>query len=546
MDNYILEYHDKILTGEIVVNAHIKKLYEKIVQDLNNPGDYVFDVEKASKPIEFVERFCKQSKGRWIGKRFVLDLWQKAMIQTIFGFVDKDGNRKYKEAFTLIGRKNGKSSLLAAIGLFMLIADGEGGSEVYPVATKRDQAKIIFTEALNIVRQSELLSRHLGKRRTDIYFSSTFSKFEPLASDSNGLDGLNTHFCIIDEIHALKDRNLYDVMKQSMAARRQPLLWCITTAGFVRENIFDAQYKYAVDSVEGTIQDDRFIAFLYELDPGDDYKNTEVWVKANPGLGTIKDMEFLRDNIKKAQVDPAFKATVLTKDFNIIGTASTAFLEYSTIRNEETFSLEEIKDSYCVGGVDLSSTTDLTSATILVPQAGGKFLCHQMYWMPQVTFEEAEHSKQAVYRAWLQRGLLELTPGNRIDYSHITQWFVRMKEDYRLYFQSIGYDQWNSGYWVKEMEQNGFHGLMEIVIQGAKTLSQPLKHLGADLAAKKINYNKNPLLEFCLCNLGVAYDRNNNITPVKTASRGFIDGAMSLLDAYVVYERHKELIDSLI
>ncbi len=546
MDNYILEYHDKILTGEIVVNAHIKKLYEKIVQDLNNPGDYVFDVEKASKPIEFVERFCKQSKGRWIGKRFVLDLWQKAMIQTIFGFVDKDGNRKYKEAFTLIGRKNGKSSLLAAIGLFMLIADGEGGSEVYPVATKRDQAKIIFTEALNIVRQSELLSRHLGKRRTDIYFSSTFSKFEPLASDSNGLDGLNTHFCIIDEIHALKDRNLYDVMKQSMAARRQPLLWCITTAGFVRENIFDAQYKYAVDSVEGTIQDDRFIAFLYELDPGDDYKNTEVWVKANPGLGTIKDMEFLRDNIKKAQVDPAFKGTVLTKDFNIIGTASTAFLEYSTIRNEETFSLEEIKDSYCVGGVDLSSTTDLTSATILVPQAGGKFLCHQMYWMPQVTFEEAEHSKQAVYRAWLQRGLLELTPGNRIDYSHITQWFVRMKEDYRLYFQSIGYDQWNSGYWVKEMEQNGFHGLMEIVIQGAKTLSQPLKHLGADLAAKKINYNKNPLLEFCLCNLGVAYDRNNNITPVKTVSRGFIDGAMSLLDAYVVYERHKELIDSLI
>jgi len=544
--NFILQYWEQIQNGKVVVNTHIKKLYEKIVYDLSNPGDYVFDVAKASKPIEFVERFCKQSKGRWIGKRFVLDLWQKAMIQTIFGFVDKEGNRKYKEAFTLIGRKNGKSSLLAAIGLYMLIADVEGGSEVYPVATKRDQAKIIFTEALNIVRQSELLSRHLGKRRTDIYFPATFSKFEPLASDSNGLDGLNTHFCIIDEIHALKDRNLYDVMKQSMAARRQPLLWCITTAGFVRENIFDAQYKYAVDTIEGIIQDDRFIAFLYELDPGDDYKNPDVWVKANPGLGTIKDVEFLRDNIKKAQVDPAFKATVLTKDFNIIGTASTAFLEYSTIRNEETFTLEDIADSYCVGGVDLSSTTDLTSATILVPKPGGRFFCHQMYWMPQVTFEEAEHSKQAVYRAWVERGLLELTPGNRIDYSHITQWFVRMKEDYRLYFQSIGYDQWNSGYWVKEMEQNGFHGLMEIVIQGAKTLSQPLKHLGADLAAKKINYNKNPLLEFCLCNLGVAYDRNNNITPVKTISRGFIDGAMSLLDSYVVYERNKELIDSLI
>ena len=222
---------------------------------------YMFDVDKATKPIDFVERFCKQSKGRWIGKRFILDLWQKAMIQTIFGFVNQEGNRKYKEAFTLIGRKNGKSSMLAAIGLYMLIADGEGGSEVYPVANKRDQAKIIFTEALNIVRQSSLLSRHLGKRRTDIYFSVNFSKFEPLASDSNGLDGLNTHFCIMDEIHASKDRNLYDVMKQSMAARKQPLLWCITTAGFVRENIFDAQYNYAVDTIQGTIKDERFIAF---------------------------------------------------------------------------------------------------------------------------------------------------------------------------------------------------------------------------------------------------------------------------------------------
>jgi phage terminase large subunit-like protein len=350
----------------------------------------------------------------------------------------------------------------------------------------------------------------------------------------------------MDEIHASKDRNLYDVMKQSMAARSQPLLWCITTAGFVRENIFDAQYNYAVDTIKGTIKDERFIAFLYELDKGDDYKNPEVWIKANPGLGTIKDVEFLQDNINKSVSDPAFKATVLTKDFNIIGTASTAFLEYSTIRNEETFTMKDLADSYCVGGVDLSSTTDLTSATILVPKPEGKFLCHQMYWMPQVTFDEAEHSKKSVYQAWIERGLLELTPGNRIDYSYITNWFVRMKTEYSLYFQSIGYDNWNSGYWVKDMEQNGFNGLMEVVIQGAKTLSNPLKHLGADLAAKKINYNKNPLLEYCLCNVSVSYDRNNNITPIKSTSRGFIDGAMSLLDSFVVYERNKELIDSLI
>ena len=166
--------------------------------------------------------------------------------------------------------------------------------------------------------------------------------------------------------------------------------------------------------------------------------------------------------------------------------------------------------------------------------------------MPWMTFEEAEHSKKVVYQAWIDRGLLTLIPGNRIDYSYITQWFVTMKEERKLYFQAIGYDLWNSVYWVKEMELKGFGGVMEVVIQGAKTLSTPLKNLGADLATKKINYNKNPLLEYCLCNLGVVYDRNNNITPVKTKSRGFIDGAMSLLDAYCVYERHKELIDSLL
>jgi len=544
--NYILDYWEKIQSGEIVVGQHIRKLYQTIVQDVTTPTNYIFDIDKATKPIEFVELFCKQSKGQWIGKPFILDLWQKAMIQVVFGFVDAEGRRKYKEVFTMVGRKNGKSSLLSALGLYMLIGDGEGGAEVYSVATKKDQAKIISNEAVNIVRQSDALSKHLRKNLTGLYFDVTFSKFAPLASDSNSLDGLNTHFCMIDEIHAIKDRNLYDVMMQSMATRMQPMLWCITTAGFVRENIFDTQYKYAVDTVNDLIQDEHFIAFLYELDKGDDYKNQDVWTKANPGLGTIKRLEFLRDSINKSKVDPAFKATVLTKDFNITSTIASAFLEYDTIRNEETFTPDEIYDVYCVGGVDLSSTTDLSSAAILVPKPGGKFLCLQQYWMPWMTFEEAEHSKQSVYQAWVDRGLLELIPGNRIDYSYITQWFVRMKEERKLYFQAIGYDAWNSVYWVKEMELQGFGGIMETVIQGAKTLSTPLKNLGADLATKKINYNKNPLLEFCLCNLGVVYDRNNNITPVKTKSRGFIDGAMSLLDSYCVYERHKELIDSLL
>jgi len=544
--NYILEYYNKIESGEISVCKSIKTLYDKIIKNMNSPSIYHFDEEKGTKPIDFVETFCKQSKGAWIGKPFKLDLWQKAMIQVIFGFIDINRNRQYREAFTMVGRKNGKSSLLAAIGLYMLIADNEGGPEVYAISTKKEQSRIIFLEAINIVKQSEDFSKHLKKRVNDLYFESNFGKMQALASDSNSLDGLNSHFIIIDEIHAIKDRNIYDVMKQSMASRLQPLLWCITTAGFVRENVFDSQYNYSLDVLNGVITDDRFIAFLYELDKKDDYRNEKVWIKSNPGLDTIKYSSFLRENIHKAQGDPAFKATVLTKDFNVNSTTSNAFLEYSVIRNEETFDIKEIYDTYCVGGVDLSSTTDLTSATILIPKAGGKFLVYQQYWMPEETYEKTEHSKQSVYQAWINRELLTLLPGNKIDYSYITQWFIDMKELHSLYLQAIGYDPWSSVYWVKEMESKGFGGIMEKVIQGAKTLSSPLKNLGTDLAAKKINYNKNPLLEYCLCNLGCVFDRNNNILPVKTKSRGFIDGALALLDAYVEYERKKDFFDSML
>ncbi|SPF51135.1 conserved hypothetical protein [Candidatus Desulfosporosinus infrequens] len=550
--NYITEYNDKIQSGEIVACIYVKKAYEKIVDDLSNPGEYHFDIKKGTKPIDFVETLCKQSKGKWIGKPFVLDLWEKAMLQLVYGFVNSEGLRKYTEVLLLVGRKNGKSSLAAALGLYGLVGDGEGGSEVYSVATKLDQSKIIFAEATNIVRQSTSLQKHIKKRRTDLSFPATFSKFEPLSSDGNSLDGLNTHVCLMDELHGMRTRELYDVMKQSFGTRDQPLMWCITTAGFIRESIFDFQFEYAVNVINGIegYEDEHFLPLLYILDKDDDFKNESVWVKANPGLGTIKVVKTLRENVRKAAVDRTFKNTVLTKDFNVIGTLSNAFLEYSTIRNEETFELEEIKGLYCVGGVDLSSTTDLTSATLLFPRLENKFLCHQMYWMPSETFINAPPAKQVVYQAWIDRGLLTLTPGNRVDYSYVTSWFVDMRDDYNLYIQTIGYDFWNSEYWIKEMENEGFGSAMvkedAKVIQGGKTLNRPLKDMGADFGMKRINYNKNPMLEFCLCNLAVETDRNANITPVKVKSKGFIDGALSLLDAYTVYLRKKEIFDSLI
>jgi phage terminase large subunit-like protein len=546
--NYIREYWNKIQSGEIVACRRLKQQYQKIIDELDSPRDpWVFDLRRATQPIEFIERFCKHSKGKWIGQPVKLELFQKAKIQATYGFIHKEtGLRRCREVFTLVARKNGKSTEKAATGLYMLIGDGEGGSEVYSLATKKDQARLVFTEAVNMVSQSPALSKHTKKRKTDLYFPVTFSKFEPLASDSNSLDGLNVHNGIIDELHAIKDRNLYDVIKQAMSAREQPLLDMITTAGFVRECIFDSIYDYACRVLDGVVEDDRFLAFIYELDDREEWTDFRMWEKANPGLGTIKDYNELAANVERAKNDPDFLPTVLTKDFNIRDTVAGTWLTYDHINNEETFTMDDIRDAYAVGGTDLSSTTDLTCATLLIVKPGSdKKYCLQQYFMPRDMIEQRVREDKIPYDRWEERGLLTLCEGNKVNYSDVTRWYLRMMEDYQIHPLWIGYDPWDSKYWVDEMIQCGF--TMEKVRQGAQTLSQPMKELGADLGAKLINYNNNPILKWCLTNTAVKRDDNDNIRPVKGQNqRQRIDGAVSLLIAYTVLFNHWDDLKALV
>ena len=535
--NYIFSYWAKIQSGEIVACKRLIQQYQKLIDELDNPREpWVFDVEKANQPIEFIEQFCKHSKGsQWIGRPVRLELFQKAKIQAVYGFVHKDtGLRRCREVFTLVARKNGKSSEKAATGLYMLVGDGEGGSEVYSIATKKDQARIVFTEACNMVAQSPALSRHIKKRKTDLYFPVTFSKFEPLASDSNSLDGLNVHNGIMDELHAIKDRNLYDVIKQATSSRLQWLLDMITTSGFVRECIFDSIYSYACNVLDGIVEDDRFLAFIYELDDRSEWTDFRMWEKANPGLGTIKSYEELAANVERAKNDPDFLPTVLTKDFNVRDTVAGTWLTFDVINNEETFDIEEIRDCYAIGGVDLSSTTDLSCATLLVMKSGNeKKYALQHYWLPKELAAKREKEDKIPYRKWAERGLLTLCEGNKVNYSDVTAWFVRMFQEYGIRPLWIGYDPWNSQYWIKEMQDTGFE-LIE-VRQGQKTLSQPMKEMGADLGAKLINYNNNPILKWCLTNTSVKRDDNDNIRPIKGQhQKQRIDGAVSLLIAFAV------------
>ena len=540
--NYIKAYLDEIRAGRCIVSKRVRKIYERLAAETcAADGAYIFDEAKAERPIKFIERFCRHSKGEWGGQPLKLALFQKAFISALFGFVHREtGLRRFREAFLLCGRKNAKSALLSALALYMLIGDGEPGAEVYSVASKKDQARLIFDETHNMVKQSPDLLQVCKKRKTDLYFPLTFSKMQPLGKNSDTLDGLNSHMVIIDELHSIKDRNLYEVMKQSQSARRQPLLVMITTAGTVRECIFDDMYKYACSVVDGAIKDDSFLPVLYELDNKGEWRDPMAWEKANPGLGIMKKLDDLVGKVERAKNSPRDLTGVLTKEFNVLSTVSTAWLTFDDLNNTETFEIEKFRGCYAIGGADLSLTGDLTCATLLMMDANGKRYVTQMYWLPGENFAERVRDQKIPYDKWQEAGLLRLCPGNTINYSDVTAWFLEMLERYAITPAWIYYDSYSARYWVEEMEGHGFR--MERCIQGAKTLSGPMQMLGADLQAKKINYNDNPLLKWCIANTGVTEDRNGNILPIKQRNPKYrIDGLASLLDAYVgLYEHFGE------
>ena len=538
--NWVKEYYRRIKSGDIITSRRVKAVYERLVKEMGDDSiPYYFDEETGERPITFIETFCKQSQGT-IGAPLKLELFQKAFIQLLFGWLEKDtGYRRFRETLFLCGRKNGKSTLLSGIALYMLVADYEGAAEIYSVATKKDQAKKVLTEAVNMIKQSPELRAVLKKRRNDVYFPATSSIFEALASDSNTLDGLNSHAVIIDELHAIRDRNLYEVMKQSTSSRRQPLVVMITTAGTVRECIFDNMYELACDLADGKKKDDTFLPILYEIDSRDEWTNPQMWIKANPGLGKIKQYKTLAAFVERAKNNPADLPGVLCKDFNYRENDNSVWLSYDQIKNDAVFDMSEVYNTYAIGGCDLSATTDLTAATLLIRKPNDETVyVLQHYFLPQARIEhlEEKNTNEAPYRLWAERGLLTVCEGNRVNFSEVTQWFCQMRDEHKIDAFKVGYDRALAGYWVEEMKSNGF--TMEPVAQGPFTWSQPMREMGAAFADKIVNYNKNPILLWCLSNTAVKKSGVNNIQPVKITDKRRIDGAVSLLNAWVIYVRY--------
>lgn len=545
-------YCTDILDGRIVACEKMKQISDKLLKDLTCPGKYHFDEAIAQRHIDFIQKFCKQPSGR-LGVPLNLQLFQRARFQAIFGFVDDNNIRRYNEALILEGRKNGKTTETASVELDMLCNDGEGAPQIYNVATMLDQAKLGFNAAEKMRKQSPMLSKHLKKRANDIYCSYNMGFIKALASNTNSLDGLDTHCGVIDELAAIKNRDLYDLVKQSMGARLQPLLFTISTNGFIREGIFDAQYEYAKGVLDGTIQDEHFIPFIYELDSIDEWDKEECWMKANPGLGTIKSYDYLRQMVAKAKSDPSFKPTVMVKDFNMKQTRTTAWLKYEDFSNSETFKPGEFK--YGVGGFDAADSIDLNAAKALCMKRNDPHIyVRQMYWIPQKVLDDQEMhgSRQGrdnvPYQLWKDMGLLRTVEGRKVDKKVILDWFCELRDKEDLYILYIGYDPWHVDDSLLRAFKDEFGERSMIPVrQGVITLSQPMKDLKADLQAGLIIYNDNPIDKWCFFNTSVKTDVNGNIQPVKGLdSRDRIDGTLALVDGYKILKDKMDEIQSMI
>ncbi|HDR7530927.1 TPA: terminase large subunit [Bacillus anthracis] len=543
--NPIIEYYSLIESGKEIVSEKVRRIYKKLVSDIGDKESiYEYDPKKANHAIEFIENFCKHSKGKWGGKPIVLEVWQKAFIAAAFGFVHGiDGTRKYREVLLVVARKNGKSTVGSGIGLYLQIADGEPGSEVYAVATKKDQAKLVWLESKRMVKKSPALLKRIKPLVSEMVSEWNDSTFKPLGSDSETLDGLNVHGAMMDEIHAWKDKNLYDVIVDGTSSREQPMIFMITTAGTVRESVYDMKYEEAemllngLDDPDG-YKDERFLPIIYELDKREEWTDPSKWKKANPGLGTIKKVDQLETKVNKAKANSLLVKNLLTKDFNIRETSTEAWLTFEQLNNIANYEIAELKPKYGICGVDLSSTTDLTSACVIFKVPNDEIIyAKHMYWLPEDLLEQRTNEDKIPYSTWRDMELLRTTPGNSIHYKFIVDWLVELREEHGLYLPWIGYDSWSAKYFVEDLK-NEFGSEATIpVIQGKRTLSAPMRKLGADLESKIVNYDNNPITKWCLSNTAIEIDKNLNIQPCKTSNqRRRIDGTAALLNAYVILQ----------
>lgn len=537
--SFLLSYINEIKAGRIIAGNELKSVLKRLKDDLNDPR-FIYDEEPGRLRIEFIEKFCKHTKSPFNGQPFILELWEKALLECAYGFKMADsGLRRFNEVVLLIARKNGKTTFVAGIDLAEFFLSS-GGTDIVCASNTNEQASILFEEINNMREQSKALRNEKRSRKNIFYIYSPTNKnkIKKLSAQSRNKDGYNIEVGCIDEVHEMTDSKVYDAIKQSQSTKREPLIFIITTEGTTVDGFLDNKLDYCRKMIKGEIDDIRILPWLYTQDSDEEiFSDPSSWQKSNPSIGTIKTRSYFEDMMVKARNDLATRVTMMCKDFNIKQLESGSWLTYLDLNNETKYKLNDLRDSYAIGGVDLSSTTDLTAAVLLIIKGGKKYVIPH-FFMPSELIAQRVQEDKIPYDIWVKKGLVTLTEGNQNDFSLVTQWFLKMVREYGIRPLWIGYDPWNSQYWVKEMEDSGF--TMEKIRQGIYTLSEPMKQLEGDLKNKLVIYDNNPILKWCFSNTQAKVDVNGNIQPSKLNSKlKRIDGCVALIIAYAVLNRYK-------
>lgn len=538
--SYLREYRDKIRSGEIQAGRELTQQLENLIADLDNP-EYKYDTTDAEFRITFIERFCKHTKSPFYGKPFILELWEKALIEAFYSFRWADtGLRRFKKLILLIARKNGKSTLCAALALTELMCGG-GGTDIVCSSNDDAQADIIFQEINNMRERFDPTSRRTHKNLTGIYNLKNKSTIKKLSDRTRNKEGRNIDIGILDEVHEMKTNVIGKTIEQSQSTKDEPVLFMITTEGFVNEGYLDSELKYARAVLAGDLEDPTILAWLYTQDSeAEIWQDERSWEKSNPSLGLIKKPQYLRDQLRKAQQDKAERVFTLAKDFNIKQNNAQAWLLESEYANDSTFNIEDMRGTIAIGGVDLSETTDLTcaKAMILRPGSNTKYILTR-YFIPEAKIAAGEIEDKKNYLDWARQGLVEVSPGNENDFSRITAWYVRLYKEFGIRMYKVGYDNALAKFWIREMEEIGFD--MERVNMDKNTLSNPMRLVEADLRGRLLNYNNNPVDRWCFGNTAIKIDGLGMIMPVKVNDmrNRRIDGAVTQIICHAVYTRYR-------
>lgn len=528
-----------------------RKCFERHERDLalslrpeGHPKGFVFDLEAGDRTVTFIEKYCKHSEGEWAGQLIVLEEWQRAILRIVFGWKRADGTRRFRTAYIEIPRKNGKSLKGAAVGLYLTVADGEEGAQVYSAATKKDQAKIVHDAATKMVKRSASLKRFVKTFRNNISCERMGSKFEPLGADSSTLDGLNTHGLIEDETHAHTDRHVHDVLVTSMGARRQPLAWVITTAGvYDPESIGWELHERARQVLDGAIEDDSFFAIIYAADApdGEDWTKSdawqlpEKWAQANPNLGVSVKRDYLETESNRAATTPSYLNTFLRYHLNIWTQQVERWIpiEYwnacARVVDEE-----KLQGKHCFAALDLSSKLDITALVLAFPSVEEGQLALDFvfrFWCPEETIKVRAKQDLVPYDAWVRDGWMIATPGNVVDYTFP---IAAVKEFGRLYsIREMAFDPWNATQTANDLQEEGV--LCVECGQGYKSMSEPSKEFEklvvSGMAGHLTPRGAHPVMRWMVSNVAIKRDPADNIKPDKSSTKGRIDGVVAAIMA---------------